>query len=242
MSSPQTESLHVCLRPQLESIPCQKHVRNAAGQKGQDGFDASTAAYVRRIGVADRPHNGAEGCLAEGAGVCHSHDSILHQPWRPTSVREPPARARTREAYAAAATAAPRVRRAESRRAIETTHASGVQLASSRTYSRQKSSNRSRRISLSRSATRTRSSTSWRLMVRRFVQVLAKRHANGSSAKSRRTPGTPGVGPRSRRPAGCPNSNGRWRPSLRCHLVRRRFPRRQPRWASKRHEEHPGQG
>ena len=50
------------------------------GPKGQDGFDASTAAYVQRIGVADRPHNGAEGCLAEGAGVRHSHDSGLHQP------------------------------------------------------------------------------------------------------------------------------------------------------------------
>ena len=34
-----------------------------------------------------------------------------------------------------------------------------------------------------------------------------------------RTPGTPGVGPRSRRPAGCPMSTGRrWRPSLQCHL------------------------
>src|SRR6058998_604615 len=74
-------------------------------KKGQHGFDASTAAYVRRIGVANRPHNGAERCHAEGAGVCHSDDSVLHQPWRPTSVRGPPARARTREAHSAAATA-----------------------------------------------------------------------------------------------------------------------------------------
>src|SRR4029453_1362079 len=36
------------------------------GPKGQDGFDASTAAYVQRIGVADRPHHGAKRCLAEG--------------------------------------------------------------------------------------------------------------------------------------------------------------------------------
>jgi len=42
---------------------------------------------------------------------------------------------------------------------------------SSRTYSRQKSSKRSRRINLSRSATKTRSSTSWRLIVRRLVHV-----------------------------------------------------------------------
>src|SRR5688572_26429395 len=54
---------------------------------------------------------------------------------------------------------------------------------SSRTYSRQKSSNRSRRISLSRSATRTRSSTSWRLMVKRLVHVpreRAPKHARRS--------------------------------------------------------------
>ncbi len=53
----------------------------------------------------------------------------------------------------------------------------------SRTYSRQKSSNRSRRISLSRSATRTRSSTSWRLIVRRLVHVprdRAPKHAKRS--------------------------------------------------------------
>ncbi len=75
------------------------------GQKGQDRFDASTGADVRRIGVADRPHNGAERCLAEGTGICHSDDSVFHQSWRPTSVREPPARARTREAYSAAAAA-----------------------------------------------------------------------------------------------------------------------------------------
>jgi hypothetical protein len=74
------------------------------GQSGQDGFDASTSAYVRRIGVADRPHDGAEGCLAQGAWVCHSHDSVLHQSWRPAPVREPPARARTGKARPAAAT------------------------------------------------------------------------------------------------------------------------------------------
>ena len=83
----------------------QKTTTTSLGQKGQDGLDASTAADIRRIGVADRPHHGAEKCLAEGAGVRHSNDSVLHQPWRPTSVREPPARARTREAYAAAAEA-----------------------------------------------------------------------------------------------------------------------------------------
>ena len=72
-------------------MPWPRSVHNPLGQKGQDGFDASTAAYVRWIGVADRPHHGAERCLAEGVGVCHSDDSVLYQPWRPTSVREPQA-------------------------------------------------------------------------------------------------------------------------------------------------------
>jgi hypothetical protein len=44
----------------------------------------------------------------------------------------------------------------------------------SRTYSRQNSSKRSRR-SLSRSATRTHSSTSWLLIVRRLVHVPRER-------------------------------------------------------------------
>jgi len=91
--------------PHRNSCHGQDESKTPLGPKSQNGFDASTAAYVQRIGVADRRHHGAEGCLAEGAGVRHSHDSVLHQPWRETSVREPPARARTREAYSAAAAA-----------------------------------------------------------------------------------------------------------------------------------------
>ena len=41
----------------------------------------------------------------KGLGSAIRMIQVLHQPWRATSVREPPARARTGEAHSAAATA-----------------------------------------------------------------------------------------------------------------------------------------
>ena len=67
------------------------------GSNRQDGFDASTAGDVLRIGGAHRQDHGAQGCLAWWNRIRDSDDSVLHQSWRKELECYPTRGARERE-------------------------------------------------------------------------------------------------------------------------------------------------
>jgi hypothetical protein len=79
------------------------------GPQSDHGLHASTSRHVQRIRHGDRPHDGAQGCIARRNRIWNPDDSVLHQSWWKESEYGTAHRARESQAHSSAAS-----RRAES--------------------------------------------------------------------------------------------------------------------------------
>jgi hypothetical protein len=73
------------------------------GATSRDGFDASAAADVHRLGGTDRPNDGTEGRVSARPEFRNPDDSVLYQSRRKEPQRAAARRARASEAHSSAA-------------------------------------------------------------------------------------------------------------------------------------------